>query len=200
MLLREVNHRVGNSLQIIASLLHLQGSAEASSDVKQALEAARNRVMAVAQVHRRLYTSDDVKSVALDEYLKALAEDLRDSSDADTTIILSLDTEPIEVQPDRAVAAGIIVTELVLNALKHAYPTGKGPIRVGLRADGALRTCLSVEDDGVGRDVSGGAIRKGLGQMIVKTMANKLDAEWSYDTVHRGTRVTLCFDRGVPAA
>jgi two-component sensor histidine kinase len=199
LLLREVNHRVANSLQIIAALLHLQRTAAASPEVKAALEGAGKRVLAVAQVHKRLYTSADVKSVAFDEYLKALAEDLRYTTDKGT-ISLSLESEPIEVEPDRAVAAGIIVTELVLNALKHAYPDGKGPIRIGLRADGPTRTCLSVEDDGVGRHRLNGGAGQGLGQMIVKTMASKLDAQWSYDDAHHGTRVTLCFDRGVTTA
>jgi two-component sensor histidine kinase len=197
LLLREVNHRVGNSLQIISSFLHLQGSAATSADVKIALESARQRVMAVAQVHRRLYAAHDVKSIALDEYLKALAEDLRGASDQEA-ITLSLDAEPIDVEPDHAVAAGIIVTELVLNALKHAYPGGKGPIRMSLRADSPARARLSVEDDGIGRNQPNGVTRKGLGQMIVKAMASKLNAEWSYDDAHLGTRVTLCFDRSAP--
>ncbi len=75
-LLREVNHRVGNSLQIIASLLHLQASSSSQDDVKAALTNAMGRVAAVAQVHRRLYTSHDLKSVLLNQYLDALLEDL----------------------------------------------------------------------------------------------------------------------------
>ena len=74
MLLREVNHRVGNSLQIIASLLHLQANSSAQDDVKAALTNAMGRVAAVAQVHRRLYTSHDLKSVLLNQYLDALLE------------------------------------------------------------------------------------------------------------------------------
>src|SRR6202790_4076546 len=71
-LLREVNHRVGNSLQIIASLLHLQANSSTQDDVKAALTNAMGRVAAVAQVHRRLYTSHDLKSVLLNQYLDAL--------------------------------------------------------------------------------------------------------------------------------
>jgi two-component sensor histidine kinase len=197
LLLREVNHRVGNSLQIIAALLHLQGSAAQNPEVKSALEAANKRVMAIAQVHRRLYTSDDVQAVALDQYLEALAEDLRQSADEDGAAFLSLDAESVEVDPDRAVAVGVIVTELVLNALKHAYPEGQGPIRVKLKAEGEARARLSVEDDGVGRQKNG-KLARGLGQAIVRAMASKLNADWGYDDAHPGTRITLAFDRATP--
>lgn len=203
LLLREVNHRVGNSLQIIAALLHLQGSSAVNPEVKGALEAANKRVLAVAQVHRRLYTSDDVQCVALDQYLEALAEDLRRSSEDGGVDRLLLDADPVEVDPDRAVAVGIIVTELVLNALKHAYPGGSGPVRVSLRAEDTSRAVLSVEDDGVGRDgpppnsaEEPGKRPRGMGQAIVRAMAKKLEAEWGYHPRDRGTRVTVAFDCG----
>ena len=89
-LLREVNHRVGNSLQIIASLLHLQASSAAEDDVKAALTNAMGRVAAVAQVHRRLYTSHDLKSVLLNQYLDALLEDLRRSAEGNRMSRLTL--------------------------------------------------------------------------------------------------------------
>ena len=135
-LLREVNHRVGNSLQIIASLLHLQANSSTQDDVKAALTNAMGRVAAVAQVHRRLYTSHDLKSVLLNQYLDALLEDLRRSAEGNRMSRLTLKAEPIEIDPDRAVAIGIIVNELVMNAVKYAYPDGAGPIHVDLRAQG----------------------------------------------------------------
>lgn len=197
-LIREVNHRVGNSLQIIAALLHLQSSAATSEEVKMALAGANRRVMAVAQVHRRLYTSDDVQSVALDQYLAALVSDLRGSAEDGVATQLSLEAEPVEVDPDKAVAVGVVVTELVLNAVKYAYPDGNGPIRVKLASANGLRVILSVEDDGVGRGpvVPDGA-KGGLGRMIVKAMATKLSAEWAQDETHQGMRVTLSFDRQI---
>jgi two-component sensor histidine kinase len=195
LLMREVNHRVGNSLQIIAALLHLQASASQNEDVKSALAGANRRVMAVAQVHRRLYTSDDVQSVALDQYLKGLVEDLRGSTEDGGAHGITLVAEPAEVDPDRAVAVGVVVTELVLNATKYAYPDGRGPIRVTLRNEPSGRILLAVEDDGVGRDATPAAPRteKGLGRMIVKAMATKLDAEWGQDETHQGMRVTFGF-------
>ena len=195
-LIREVNHRVGNSLQIIAALLHLQSSASPNEDVKSALAGANRRVMAVAQVHRRLYTSDDVQSVALDQYLTALVADLQGSAEDAEGCHISLEAEPVEVDPDRAVAVGVVVTELVLNALKYAYPDGRGPIRVRLACPEGHPVRLSVEDDGVGRGPpQPGRTGEGLGRMIVKAMATKLGAEWGQDESHAGMRVTLTFDR-----
>ncbi|MGZ3359298.1 MAG: response regulator, partial [Xanthobacteraceae bacterium] len=108
-LLQEVNHRVGNSLQLIAAMLQMQSQASPGQEVKTALLDAATRVMAVAQVHRRLYTSEDVKTVAIDQYLNALIEDLRNSTEDDAFAQLSLAADPVETDPDRAVAIGVIV-------------------------------------------------------------------------------------------
>ena len=193
-LLREVNHRVGNSLQIIASLLHLQASSAAEDDVKAALTNAMGRVAAVAQVHRRLYTSHDLKSVLLNQYLDALLEDLRRSTEGNRMSRLTLKAEPIEIDPDRAVAIGIIVNELVMNAVKYAYPDGAGPIHVDLTArDDEL--VLSIADNGVGLNAKTDPRSTGMGQRIVTAMAAKLSASVERDPAHDGTRVELCFPR-----
>jgi two-component sensor histidine kinase len=192
--LREVNHRVGNSLQIIASLLHLQASSSAQDDVKAALTNAMGRVAAVAQVHRRLYTSHDLKSVLLNQYLDALLEDLRRSAEGNRMSRLTLKAEPIEIDPDRAVAIGIIVNELVMNAVKYAYPDGAGPIHVVLGSQGD-DVLLSIADDGVGLNVKADPRSTGMGQRIVTAMATKLDAAVERDPGHAGTRIILRFRR-----
>lgn len=198
-LMREVNHRVGNSLQLVAAFLHLQANGSGSTETREALQEANRRVLAIAQVHRRLYTSDDVKSVALDNYLSALVDDLRESSDAASAENqLSLDAVPVTVDADSAVTIGVIVTELVINAMKYAYPSGNGPVRVRLQQDGAAdRFRLSVEDDGVGRAEAGtprpGAASSGIGRTIIKAMASKLNTTVSYDHADTGTRAVMGF-------
>jgi two-component sensor histidine kinase len=191
-LLREVNHRVGNSLQIIASLLHLQAASATQDDVKAALTNAMGRVAAVAQVHRRLYTSHDFKSVLLNQYLESLLDDLRRSAEGNKMSRLTLKAEPIEVDPDRAVAIGIIVNELVMNAVKYAYPDGAGPIHVDVVADGDY-IVLSISDDGVGVNARTDPRSTGMGQRIVSAMAAKLDASVERDPVHAGTKIVLRF-------
>jgi len=189
-LLREVNHRVGNSLQIIASLLHLQANSSHDEDIKAALTNAMGRVAAVAQVHRRLYTSQDLKTVVLNQYLGALLEDLRRSAEGNRMSRLTLEAEPIEIDPDRAIAIGIIVNELVMNAVKYAYPDGAGPIHVELRsvADGLE---VSVTDNGVGLQVKQNPQSTGMGQRIVSAMAQKLETKAERDPSHSGTRIVL---------
>ena len=199
-LLREVNHRVGNSLQIIASLLHLQANSATQDGVKAALTNAMGRVAAVAQVHRRLYTSHDLKSVMLNAYLEALLEDLRRSAEGNKMSRLTLTAEPIEIDPDRAVAIGIIVNELVMNAVKYAYPDGAGPIHVELTSQGD-DVVLAIADDGVGLNVKVDPRSTGMGQRIVSAMASKLEANVERDPAHSGTRIVLRFRRvNAPAA
>ena len=193
LLMREVNHRVGNSLQLIASLLTLQSNASKSGDVKAALADATGRVLAVAQLHRRLYTSDDVKQVSVDQYLTGLVEDLRRSAEHNQLAQLTITADPVNVHPDRAVAIGVIVNELVTNALKYAYPGSKGPIRVALKRSADGNAAVSVEDDGAGYAEVDAPTSTGLGQRIVKAMAAKLDGKIERDAGHRGTRVIVTF-------
>ena len=200
MLLREVNHRVGNSLQIIASLLHLQANSSAQDDVKAALTNAMGRVAAVAQVHRRLYTSHDLKSVLLNQYLDALLEDLRRSAEGNRMSRLTLKAEPIEIDPDRAVAIGIIVNELVMNAVKYAYPDGAGPIHVVLSAQGD-------ELDTVDRRRRRRPQRQGRsaihrhGPAHRQRDGDQARSQVERDPAHTGTRIVLRFRRvNKPAA
>ena len=192
-LLREVNHRVSNSLQLIASLLQFQSRA-AAPDVRDALIEAHNRVLAVARVHRSLYTSQNVQSVSLHRYIEALVEDIESAAgDGQKAGSVSLEADAVEIEPDRAVAVGVILTELVLNARKHAYPNGTGPVRVKLRAVRPHQSLISVEDDGIG--LANGAIAKGgLGTTIVNAMVQKLGGELRYDCDGKGTRATVAFD------
>jgi len=207
MLMREVNHRVGNSLQLIASLLTLQSNAAANPDVKNALGDATGRVHAVAQLHRRLYTSDDVQQVAVDQYLSALLEDLRRSADSDRAAQVTLDADPVDTHTDGAVAVGVIVNELVMNAIKYAYPEGAGPIRVSLKNSGPDMAIVSVDDDGVGFNEADNPTSTGLGQRIVKAMASKVNGQISHEQKTPGTRVSVAFltrkrppAEGVPAS
>lgn len=194
LLMREVNHRVGNSLAIVSSLLRMHANRAQRPEVSAALSDAEARIHAVARVHRHLYTSDDIRSVSLNLYLKSLIEDLRRSIE-EGGAELTLDADPVEIDPDRAVAAGVLVTELVINAKKHAYPASKGQIRVGLRAINGDSAELSVEDDGVGSANGASLAPDGLGTIIIQAMGVKLGGKIVFDASHKGTRAKLTFAR-----
>ena len=180
-LLREVNHRVGNSLQIIASLLHLQASSacagrrqggadqrdgpgrRGSPGASPALHLARPQERAAEPVSR------------------SAAGRPRRSAEGNRMSRLTLKAEPIEIDPDRAVAIGIIVNELVMNAVKYAYPDGAGPIHVDLQVRGRRYRRSSIADDGVGLNVKTDPRSTGMGQRIVSAMATKLDASVERD-------------------
>jgi len=107
---------------------------------------------------------------------------------------LTLKAEPVEIDPDRAVAIGIIVNELVMNAVKYAYPEGAGPIHVDLDAQGD-NLVLSIADNGVGLNVKTDPRSTGMGQRIFTAMASKLEASVERDPTHAGTRIMLKFRR-----
>ncbi|MDQ2878965.1 MAG: response regulator, partial [Pseudomonadota bacterium] len=153
-LLSEVNHRVANSLQIVSAMVRMQAAALTDPAARGALADTQHRIDAIGQVHRRLYSSDDVEHVDMQEYLGALVTELGETwSTLTAPRRLLLDAEPIRLPTDRAVSLGIVVTELVSNACKYAYD-GKdgGEVRVALRRDDDRHFTLVVEDDGVGMD------------------------------------------------
>ncbi len=194
LLLREVNHRVANSLQLIGSLIELQARRVRDPEARGVLRRAVERVEAVSLVHRRLYTSADVEQVRMDQYLDGLIQELRSAvaaEEAGPTIRLRAD--PVDIKTDRAVAIGLVVNELVTNALKYAYPNGQpGDIRVDVSRTEQAGFALVVEDDGVGYpDADAAPQGSGLGNVIVAAMAKNVSGTLALDRSHKGTRFVL---------
>jgi two-component sensor histidine kinase len=194
MLLQEMNHRVANSLQLISALIELQARKLPDEPARALLRQAAERVEAVSLVHRRLYTSQDVESVEMDSYLAGLVGELSRATSGGTEGpgVIELACAKVRLETDRAVAAGLVVNELVTNALKYAYPGSQGTVRVILEQigpGGMLR--LIVEDDGVGFADDAPAAGSGLGSLIVTSMANTLRATVERDGSHAGTRMVL---------
>ena len=191
-LLAEVNHRVANSLQIVSAMVRMQASALGDAAAKHALEDTQRRITAIAQVHRRLYSGGDVESVDMQEYLAALVDELQGTWSSDALPrTLTLAADPIRLPTDRAVSLGVIVTELVSNACKYAYPAGSGEVRVRLHREGDDFFLLAVEDDGVGLSGEVAPGGTGIGTKLIRAMAQSLHSVVEYDLTHRGTRATL---------
>ena len=194
LLLHEVNHRVANSLALVASLARLQAGTVTDPAARSALQEMQARIMAVAGIHRRLYTSSDVRVVELGSYLMSLIDELSaaiDEADKRYAVVLQADAD-VRVPTDKAVSIGVIVTELVTNAYKYAYPPGaRGEIRVILRRSGDGRLTIAVEDDGVGWTGAGPIRGTGLGTKVVTAMASQLQTAMAYEPVAKGTRAVL---------
>lgn len=191
-LLAEVNHRVANSLQIVSAMVRMQSAALADDAARAALEDTQRRIAAIAQVHRRLYSQGDVETVDMQEYLSALVEELGETWSTEASPrALSLAADPIRLPTDRAVSLGVIVTELVSNACKYAYPGGSGEVRVALVREGDERFLLAVEDDGVGMTGEIAPKGTGVGTKLIRAMALSLQSAVEYDAAHAGTRATL---------
>jgi two-component sensor histidine kinase len=194
-MLREVNHRVGNSLQLVSSFMSLQMRHISDEGAREALRESQARIEAVAHVHRRLYTSGDMSRVAMDEYLQGLMDELSKSlGPGEGSPRLVIDAAPLWVTTDQAVSLGVVVAELVTNAVKYAYQPGQGgEIRISLKPDGEHRALLTVEDDGPGLG-DGTPKGTGLGGKIISAMASGLRSAVEFDAAHKGVRAKLAFD------
>jgi two-component sensor histidine kinase len=169
--LHEVDHRVKNNLQLIASLMLLQSRRITDETARQALKTMLERVSAVGMVHRRLFQGEDSHLFEVADFVRDLVGDLALAAGRDD-IQISLDLEPVTIQASAAAPFALVLNELVGNALKHAFPVGqRGAISVQLsKADGVC--VLTVADDGRGM-VEG---QKAFGLTIVGLLCKQLHA------------------------
>ena len=189
-LLREVQHRIANSLQIIASVLLQSARRVQSEETRVHLRDAHSRVMSIASVQQQLAKSTD-GDVALRPYFTQLCASLAASMIEDPTrLAIDVDVEDVLVSSAASVSLGLIVTELVINALKHAFLPGKnGRIAVNYIKDGADWT-LTVGDNGVGMPVAMDT-KPGLGTIIVDALASQLEASVYVSDGKPGTVVKI---------
>lgn len=200
-LLKEVNHRVANNLQMIMSFVALQSKSLTDPAAREALQKTQQRIATVAQVNRRLYTTDDVEFVAMGDYLTGLAHDLSEtwSNGAGVRRVVA-SVDPVRVATDKAVALGMIANEWVSNACKYAYDHDDGgEIRLILRQMGGASIELTVEDDGAGMPGDGVARGTGLGTRLIEALARTHKAAVSYAPINAagsrpGTRASIRVD------
>ncbi|MET0412010.1 MAG: sensor histidine kinase, partial [Polyangiaceae bacterium] len=193
-LLQEIHHRVKNNLQVISSLINMQVRRLSQGPNRDALSDCQTRVQAIALIHETLYQSRDYAQIPFSEYAKSLSNVVFHAGAQPSSVTLELDIAEVSLAVDRAIPCGLILKELISNALKHAFPEGRpGTVRVELSALDAGRLTLAIEDDGVGIPKDLDVSRSGrLGLQLVRTLAGQLDAELFVQRA-RGTRFELSF-------
>ena len=192
-LLVEVNHRVANSLQLVAVLVRMQMRSVTDTAARDALLETQSRINAISLIHKSLYTSGDVTNVALSDYLGAMLSNMETAMKKNGhTPILKCYLEPISLSTDASVSLGVAVQELVTNAFKYAYPDDKpGEVRVRLKRLGDGKAELTVEDDGVGITPNATHAGTGLGSKIIHMMAASLQTQVEYINRAPGTAARL---------
>jgi two-component sensor histidine kinase len=173
----------------------MQTASLKDEEARTVMTEMQGRIAAIGQIHRRLYTSDDVRFVDMGTYLQGLVEELQGALKGDgRSYSIKLNAENIPVATDKAVSLGMIVTELVTNAYKYAYPKStKGEIRIRFERHDKELLSICVEDDGVGWSGKNGSNGTGLGTKIINSMARALGGPVDIDAKHKGTRVLLRF-------
>jgi PAS domain S-box-containing protein len=189
MLMQELTHRVKNSLQSIAAMVFIEARSHKSGEGKAALQRVSHRIEALGQLYAKLSESDTIEAVDAATYLDELCRDLVASVQGGTSIVLKTDIESELLPTDQAIPMGLIVNELVTNALKYAFPSeAKGTVVVTLkRVPGALR--LTVADDGKGIDIR--RADSGLGGRLVEGFAQQLGGQVERESGSQGTTVRL---------
>ncbi|MEO0725000.1 MAG: histidine kinase dimerization/phosphoacceptor domain -containing protein [Bacteroidota bacterium] len=176
-LLREIHHRVKNNLQLVSSLLGLQGLTTKDQEIKEAINAGKSRVMSMALIHQDLYNKEQLTSVNVREYLEKLCQELISTYQiSPNQVSFQADIEPLDLDVDTLIPLGLIINELLTNALKYAFPKGaSGQIHIKLHeVNNLLR--LEVNDDGVGFDPAS-ASSSSFGFRLINSLLRQLDGE-----------------------
>lgn len=203
-LLKEIYHRVKNNLQVVASLLTMQGRSVDDPDVRELFDDSAARVLAMSQVHEQLYRSHDLASIDFKRYLGQLLERLASQHGRQGVRIESV-LEDVVLGIETAIPCALIVNELVSNAVKHAFPHGSaGRIQVGLQAEGEGSARLWVEDDGVGLPPGfTPATSRSLGWRLVVGLVNQIGGKLvigagESSRIRSGTRIEIRFQTDAP--
>lgn len=185
-LLKEMNHRVKNSLTVVGSMLNLQAKQVGDAVLAQHLKDASNRVTAIARAHDLLYQGSDIEWLDLGKYIESVCKDLQ-ASVPHCSLHASTDLG-IEIATDRAISSALIVNELVMNACKHAYDGTKGEVWVVISRVGETGFSISVRDAGRGAPSDFDPRKaKGLGMRLIIAFAQQLNGELEIRNVDPGT-------------
>ncbi len=193
-LLQEMQHRVANSLQIIASILLLKARAVTSEETRHHLQDAHQRVMSVAEIQRHLHPALNADEIEVDSYLSKLCASLASSMVAENQrITVKVIANKGSVRSDKAVSIGLIVTELVINAIKYAFPARRPDAQILVTYEIDHQDWkLIVSDNGIGKNAADTVeVASGLGTAIIEALVRQLDARMDVASNASGTKVSI---------
>lgn len=189
-LLKEIHHRVKNNLQVVSSLLGIQSRQVKDQAALEAIKAGRARVHSMALIHQDLYTKDHPTGIDLCNYFDKLVHDLINTYEiGKNKIEVHSDIDQIILDVDTVIPLGLILNELITNALKHAFPEGSGTIYVQMKA-ADVGFLLQVEDNGIGLTHENDLTPDSFGYDLIESLVDNMDGEWSVKS-ERGTSVRI---------
>lgn len=191
LLLKEIHHRVKNNLEVVSSLLALQGANVTDPEVLDAIIESQNRVHSMGIIHQKLYQGKNLAAIEMKDYFVHLSENILDSFGLEGRIQIECAMEELELDVDTAVPIGLIVNELLTNALKYAFPGERaGAIRISLRESAPDTLCLEIADNGVGKAAGTTARGTGFGSQLVQLLTSQLQGQIS-QRQQNGTAISL---------
>ena len=193
-LLKEIHHRVKNNLLVVSSLLDLQSSYIDDSQVNKLIENCQNRITAMALVHQHLYGNSQLNKINFAQYIESLVDNLSYVHGSQNRINITLEIEPIEINIESANPCGLIVNELVSNALEHGFVgRDRGNIWLSLKANSQGQNVLTIRDDGVGfKDGLDLDNSDSLGLELICTLVEQIDGKIKLDKTN-GTKIEIVF-------
>ena len=199
LLLKEIHHRVKNNLELVKSLLALQSAQLEDSATKDAMMASQNRVQSMGIIHQKLYQGENLGSIEMKDYFLNLGEGILDTFNAENKVKIECAMDNLELDVDTAVPIGLIVNELLTNALKYAFPNdSNGNILISLSQSTPETLTLKVADNGVGKVIGLSPKGTGFGTQLIKLLTQQLDGKMVEEHTN-GTSILFQF-KTKPAA
>ncbi|WP_299225985.1 histidine kinase dimerization/phosphoacceptor domain -containing protein [uncultured Psychroserpens sp.] len=194
LLLKEIHHRVKNNLELVKSLISLQSAQLEDSESKDVMIASQNRVQSMGIIHQKLYQGENLGSVDMKDYFLNLSDGILDTFNAEDKVKVVCAMERLELDVDTAVPIGLIVNELLTNALKYAFPNkGEGKIEISLTKSSAEILILKVTDNGIGKSNSTSSTGTGFGSQLIKLLTQQLNGEM-HEKHEDGTSILFQFN------
>lgn len=193
-LLKEVHHRVKNNLQMVNSMVHMQYRGNVDESVKHTLKKVERRILTMAKLHEKIYQSDSFEIVNMKGYIKELLYDLLHiNEDIELTYTIDVDKK-LRFSNEVSLYIGLLITELVINVLKHAFDSDKGHLTISLKKVTTNNYELKVADNGKGFDYEESKLKsKGLGQQLINSFTRQINGELQISSSSLGTEYTVFF-------